>query len=107
MSPTPTRRATAHTIWRPPISERCSAARRGRCRWPCTSPSHLASPAPAAGPFRDLVDRDAEVTPSGNGVDLPDQMRKLAATEQDHQLATGLYRRYVGMLRTAIGVPQA
>jgi len=72
-----------------------------------TSPSHLASPVPPAGPFRDLIDRDAEVTPSGNGVDLPGQMRKMAATEQDHQLATGLYRRYVGMLRTAIGVPQA
>jgi len=33
-------------------------------------------------------------------------MRKMAATEQEHQLATGLYRRYVGMLRTAIGMPQ-
>ena len=45
--------------------------------------------------------------PSGNGVDLPDQLRKMATTELDHQLTTSLYRRYVGMLRTAIGVPQA
>ncbi len=45
--------------------------------------------------------------PSGNGVDLPDQLRKMGSTELDHQLTTSLYRRYVGMLRTAIGVPQA
>jgi hypothetical protein len=34
-------------------------------------------------------------------------MRKMASTELDHQLTTRLYRRYVGMFRTAIGVPQA
>lgn len=69
-----------------------------------TAAAHLAAPAAAAGPFRDLVDRDAELKPSGNGVDLPDEMRKMAATEQDHQLATGLYRRYLGMFRTAAGI---
>jgi flagellar basal-body rod protein FlgB len=67
----------------------------------------LAAPAAGVGRFRDRVDRDAELKPSGNGVDLPDQMRKMAATEHDHQLATGLYRRYVGMLRTAVGIPQS
>ena len=30
----------------------------------------------------------------------------MASTELDHQLTTSLYRRYVGMLRTALGVPQ-
>jgi hypothetical protein len=30
-------------------------------------------------------------------------MEKLAATEVDHRLATDLYKRYVAMLRTALG----
>jgi len=72
-----------------------------------TAPAHLVSLAAPTARFRDLVDREVELKPSGNGVDLPDQMRKMATTEQDHQLATSLYRRYVGMLRTAVGMPQA
>jgi flagellar basal-body rod protein FlgB len=72
-----------------------------------TAPTHLAAAMPAAEPFRDRPDADYEATPSGNGVELPEQMRKMAATELDHQLTTGLYRRYIGMVRTAIGVPQS
>lgn len=69
-----------------------------------TAAAHLVPPPAAIGRFREQIDRDVELKPSGNGVDLPDEMRKMAATEQDHQLATGLYRRYLGMLRTAAGV---
>ena len=72
-----------------------------------TAAAHLAPLAQPVGTYRDEVDADLAVKPSGNGVDLPDQLRKMTSTELDHQLATGLYRRYVGMLRTAIGVPQA
>ncbi|MGE3289992.1 MAG: flagellar basal body rod protein FlgB [Geminicoccaceae bacterium] len=72
-----------------------------------TAAAHLPPLAGVAGRFRELVDRDAELKPSGNGVDLPDQMRRMATTEQEHQLATNLYRRYVGMMRTAVGMPQA
>jgi flagellar basal body rod protein FlgB len=46
------------------------------------------------------------VTPSGNGVELPEQLQKMAQTELDHRVTTSLYRSYVGMLRTALGVPQ-
>jgi flagellar basal-body rod protein FlgB len=72
----------------------------------CTAPLHQAVAGPEPGAFRDRPDREFEATPSGNGVQLPDQMRKMATTELDHQLTTGLYRRYVGMVRTAIGIPQ-
>jgi hypothetical protein len=30
----------------------------------------------------------------------------MASTELDYQLTTNLYRRHVGLLRTALGVPQ-
>jgi flagellar basal-body rod protein FlgB len=72
-----------------------------------TAARHLAVVPAAAGPYRDRVDEELAVKPSGNGVDLPDQLRKMGQNELDHQLTTSLYRRYVGMLRTAIGVPQA
>ena len=72
-----------------------------------TAPQHLVAARPDAGPFRERRDAIVELKPSGNGVDLPDQMRKMAQTELDHQLTTSLYRRYVGMVRTAVGMPQA
>ena len=72
-----------------------------------TTALHLTPPTPAPGAFRDRPDAEYAATPSGNGVELSEQMRKMALTELDHQLTTGLYRRYVGMVRTAIGVPQS
>jgi len=71
-----------------------------------TAATHLAAVASPSRQFRDEPVGSYEVTPSGNGVELPEQLQKMATTEQDHQLATGLYRRYVGMLRTALGVAQ-
>jgi len=47
-----------------------------------------------------------EVAPSGNAVVLEEQMQKLAVTQLDHQLATNLYGRAKGMLKTALGLPQ-
>ena len=70
-----------------------------------TAAAHLAPVAPPPR-FRDEQAHSYEVTPSGNGVELAEQVQKMATTEQDHQLATSLYRRYVGMLRTALGVAQ-
>jgi flagellar basal-body rod protein FlgB len=72
-----------------------------------TATNHLAPVQVTADAYCDRVDEGVAVKPSGNGVDLPDQLRKMGSTELDHQLTTSLYRRYVGMLRTAIGVPQA
>jgi flagellar basal-body rod protein FlgB len=70
------------------------------------SPAHLAAEPAAAGDFRDGKVASFETTPSGNAVVLPEQLQKMASTELDHQLATSLYRRYVGLLRTALGAPQ-
>jgi flagellar basal-body rod protein FlgB len=45
----------------------------------------------------------AEVTPDGNGVSLDEQAMKVADTDSAHALAMGLYRRWTGMFRTALG----
>jgi flagellar basal-body rod protein FlgB len=44
-----------------------------------------------------------EVSPDGNGVVLEQQMTSLAQTQADYQMATELYRKQIGMLKTAIG----
>lgn len=46
---------------------------------------------------------DFEVTPSGNGVVLEDQMAKVAQNQMDYQLATTVYSRSLGLLKIAIG----
>jgi flagellar basal-body rod protein FlgB len=71
-----------------------------------TAPAHVAGQAAARGGFAAERAVPYEVTPSGNGVELPEQLEKMARIELDHRLTTGLYRSYVGMLRTALGVPQ-
>jgi flagellar basal-body rod protein FlgB len=44
-----------------------------------------------------------EVTPEGNAVVLEEQMLKVSENQFDFQLATSLYTRSLGLLRTAIG----
>jgi flagellar basal-body rod protein FlgB len=44
-----------------------------------------------------------EVRPTGNSVVLEEEMMKVAQTHVDYQLATSLYSRSVGMLKTALG----
>jgi len=44
-----------------------------------------------------------EVTPGGNGVVLEEQMIKVSENQFDFQLATTLYTRSLGRMRTALG----
>jgi flagellar basal-body rod protein FlgB len=68
-----------------------------------TSPAHLASSDPEGGQF-DLQRGGAfEVVPTGNGVNLEDEMLKVASNQMDFQAATALYTRGLGLIKTAIG----
>lgn len=71
-----------------------------------TSAAHSTLAATEPGSFAEREARGYETAPAGNGVVLGEQLEKMAATDLDYQLTTGLYRRYVGMVRTALGVPQ-
>jgi len=44
-----------------------------------------------------------EVRPSGNAVDLEDEMIKVAANQMDYQAATTLYSHGLNLLKTALG----
>ena len=46
-----------------------------------------------------------EVAPSGNSVDLEEQMIKSSDTAIDHGMVANLYRKNVGLLQAAIGQP--
>jgi flagellar basal-body rod protein FlgB len=70
-----------------------------------TQPAH-AAPGPAP-PARARRDQPFEVAPSGNGVVLDQQLQLLAETQLGFELATSLYRRQVGLLKTALGAPQS
>jgi flagellar basal-body rod protein FlgB len=67
-----------------------------------TSPGHMGT-----GAGRDGADpRHAsrfETTPSGNGVNLEDEMMKTSQNQSDYALAATLYQKSLGMLRIAAG----
>ena len=57
--------------------------------------------------LRPREDRGAtDRAPNGNAVSLDREAMKVADTDTAHALATGLYRRWVGLFRTALGRPQ-
>ncbi len=56
------------------------------------------------GDFRPKEDKTPyEVTPAGNAVVLEDQMMKLADTQIQYQMTTSLYKKQIGLLKTALG----
>lgn len=75
----------------------------GKVMLAATSPRHI-RPDPSivsARPDR----RQAEASPNGNAVSLEEQAIRIAETDTAHALATALRRRFLDMLRTALGRP--
>ena len=66
-----------------------------------TSPGHIGG----ANPGKPTVEKsaDSEKKTSGNTVVLEDQMMKVSKTAMDFQLTTNLYRKHLGMIKTALG----
>lgn len=68
-----------------------------------TSPMHISvSSDGGTGGFGDQSS-PFEVTPSGNGVTLEDEMMKVASNDLDYQTVTSLYTKSMAIIRTAIG----
>tara|TARA_R110000787_G_scaffold103832_1_gene210478 strand:- start:1312 stop:1719 length:408 start_codon:yes stop_codon:yes gene_type:complete len=56
--------------------------------------------------YRPDSKKDAyETAPSGNAVIIEEQLSKISETQADHRLATNIYTKHVGMLKTALGRP--
>ncbi len=67
-----------------------------------TNAMHIGGGASGLSSFRLDDTGDYEVSPSGNAVNLEDQMMNVAENQMNFQLATTLYSRSLGLLRTAI-----
>jgi flagellar basal-body rod protein FlgB len=67
-----------------------------------TSAQHIA-PA-SSGAMQARPERVAsERTHDGNAVRIEDQVARVAETETQHELTVGLYRKYMGLFRIALG----
>lgn len=67
-----------------------------------TSVNHIKS---GGGADRFAQDRKAgfQTRPAGNGVNLEEQMQKVAINQMDYAAATSLYSRSLSLLKTAVG----
>ena len=69
-----------------------------------TQTGHLAGV--GGGADHEAVQKPAERAPDGNAVALDEQLTKIADTETTQALVTNLYKKYLGMFRTALGRAQ-
>lgn len=69
-----------------------------------TAPAHMNGSKGAASVPASQRDRFAvETSPNGNQVSLEDQLTKVGETGMEYQMLTNLYRKQVGMIKTALG----
>jgi flagellar basal-body rod protein FlgB len=84
----------------PDFRETAAARAGGPLALATTQPGHI-----AAGNGAQFGARQAGygVRPTGNAVNLEDEMMKVATNQMDFQAATSLYSRSMGLFRTALG----
>ena len=81
-----------------------AALRQSAGRVSVTNSAHLAGSPAAKGGFKADEQREFyETAPSGNAVIIEEQLIKLTDTQINHAVVTNLYRKYAGMVRTALG----
>jgi flagellar basal-body rod protein FlgB len=66
-----------------------------------TSPTHIS--ASSGGGAFGTASAPFEITPSGNGVTLEDEMMKVSSNDMDYQAVTALYTRSIRILKVALG----
>jgi len=67
-----------------------------------TSPKHFGSFLSSGGAFGE-AESGFEVTPEGNGVELEQEMMKVATNQMDYMAATSLYTRSIRIIKVALG----
>jgi flagellar basal-body rod protein FlgB len=68
-----------------------------------TESGHISSSDSSSSGFATSRTGTYEVRPTGNAVNLEDEMIKVAANQMDYQAATTLYTRSLNLIKTAIG----
>jgi flagellar basal-body rod protein FlgB len=68
-----------------------------------TDSSHIEGVGLSQIPYSDGKAPTFEVRPTGNAVNLEEEMMKVAANQMDFQTATALYTRSLNLIKTALG----
>jgi len=68
-----------------------------------TASSHLEGVGLSPSPFPNKNTPGYETRPTGNAVNLEEEMMKVAANQMDFQTATALYTRSLNLIKTALG----
>jgi len=68
-----------------------------------TESGHIATSGQDDAEFRSTSDGTYEVRPTGNSVNLEQEMMKVASNQMDYQAVTALYTRSLGLIKTALG----
>jgi flagellar basal-body rod protein FlgB len=68
-----------------------------------TEGGHIAGPDGGDSSFRSRTDRKYEIRPTGNAVNLEEEMMKVAANQMDFQTATALYTHSLNLIKIALG----
>ena len=68
-----------------------------------TASGHIAGIGQSGSPFRSESKGPYETRPTGNTVNLEQEMIKVAANQMDYQAATALYTRSLRLIKTALG----
>ena len=74
-----------------------------RLKMTVSSKKHIQDPHEVQGKYKDKKNKDFTSEPSGNAVVLEEQMMLQSQTQVDYELMTRLYKKHVGMVRTALG----
>lgn len=68
-----------------------------------TEAGHIAGQTPAGSLFGSETRSGVNVSPTGNSVNLEDEMLKVAANQMDYQAATAIYSRSLGLIKVGLG----
>ncbi|MCK6453410.1 MAG: flagellar basal body rod protein FlgB [Alphaproteobacteria bacterium] len=80
-----------------------AAGASGPVRLATTNPGHIARRSVELRTAAHAADRrNAEVSPSGNDVNLEDQISKVTETQMDYQMTANLYRKHLAMLKSVL-----
>ncbi len=73
-----------------------------------TDPAHFGlNSAIPGGQYTRAKDIADERNPDGNRVSLDDQLKKVAETQMDYNIAVGVYRKHLALFKIALGNPNA
>ena len=98
-----TPRYRAHDLAPPKFDAPGQAGGAAGVQLATTEPGHLGGLGASSAQFRSETKGNYEIRPTGNAVNMEEEMMKVAANQMDYQAATAVYTRSLGLLKIALG----